>query len=124
MNSEESDAERCPSLKNILVEPEGIYQHTQICTGMITQVDYNLLARGIEVNNKHSAIIESQSSNSYVWMKAFAYMASTPEEVAGPSTTSTTRDAPSPVTIYKRLEEDDNSFSQEEDKESKAQSFF
>ena len=49
---------------------------------MITTVDYNPLARGIEVNDKHSAIIESQSSNSSSGTAAFAYMAGTPEEMA------------------------------------------
>ena len=38
-------------------------------------------ARGIEANDEHSAIVESHSFNSYVETKAFAYMASTIEEV-------------------------------------------
>ena len=48
----------------------------------ITPVNYNLLARGIEMNDEHSAIIKSQSLNSSSGTTAFAYMARTPEEVA------------------------------------------
>jgi len=58
-------------LKEILIKPEGIYQCTRIQTGGIAPVDYNLLARGIDIYNEHSAIAESQSSNSYVEKKAF-----------------------------------------------------
>jgi len=43
-------------------------------------VDYSALARGIEVSESHSAIAESQTSNSYVKKEAFAYMANTPED--------------------------------------------
>ena len=50
--------------------------------GTIALVDYSLLARGIEVNDEHSAITESRSSNSNSKMTAFAYMMGTPEEVA------------------------------------------
>ena len=49
---------------------------------MIAPVDYNALARGIEVSELHSAITKSQASNSSVEKEAFAYMASTPEEMA------------------------------------------
>ena len=45
-------------------------------------VDNSLLARGIEVNDEHSTIIKSQSSNSSLETTAFAYMAGTLEEVA------------------------------------------
>jgi len=45
-------------------------------------VDYNALSRDIKVSESHSAIIESQASNSSVEKEAFAYMASTPEELA------------------------------------------
>jgi len=69
-------------LKDILVEPEVVYRHTQTRTGVIAPVDYSLLAREIEVNDGHSTIIESQSSNSNSETIAFAYMAGTPEEVA------------------------------------------
>jgi len=48
----------------------------------MTPVDYNLLARGIEVNDEHSVIIESRSSHSSSETTAFAYMAGTPEEAA------------------------------------------
>ena len=50
--------------------------------GTIATVDYSLLARKIKVNDEHSAIIESQSSNSSSETTTFAYMAGTPEEVA------------------------------------------
>jgi len=50
--------------------------------GTIALVDYNLLARGIEVNDEHFAIIESRSSNSSSKTNTFAYMAGTPEVVA------------------------------------------
>jgi len=42
-------------------------------------VDYSALTRGIEVSESHSAIAESQASNSSVEKETFAYMASTPE---------------------------------------------
>jgi len=56
---EESDVERSPDLKTILIKSEWIYRHTQIRTGMIAPVDYKLLAWGIEVNDEHSVVIES-----------------------------------------------------------------
>ena len=37
-------------------EPEGVYQHTRTRTSAIAPVDYNILARGIEVGEAHSAI--------------------------------------------------------------------
>jgi len=61
---------------------EGCSCRTWKGTGIIALVDYSLLARGIGVNDEHSAIIESQSSNSSLETTAFAYMAGTPEEVA------------------------------------------
>ena len=79
---EESYVDRSPGLKDILVEPEGAYRHTQTCMGTIALVDYSLLARGIEVNDEHFAIIESQSLNSSLETTTFAYMAGTLEEVA------------------------------------------
>ena len=45
-------------------------------------MDYNALARGIEVSESHSAITESQASNSFIEKEAFAYMTRTPEEIA------------------------------------------
>ena len=57
-------------------EPEGVYWHTYTRTCIITPVDYSALAWGIEVNESHSAIAESQASNSSVEKEAFAYMAS------------------------------------------------
>ena len=47
-------------------EPEGVYRHTCTRTGAILPIDYNALARGIEVNDSHSAIAESQASNSSI----------------------------------------------------------
>ena len=41
----------------------------------------NLLARGIEVNDEYSAIIESQSSNFSSGITAFAYIVGTLEEM-------------------------------------------
>jgi len=82
VNSKKSDADRSLGLKDALVEPEGVYRYTQTRTGTIAPVDYSLLARGIEVNDEHSAIIESQSSNSSSKTISFAYMAGTPEVVA------------------------------------------
>jgi len=63
-------------------EPEGLYRHTCTRTGVIAPVDYSVLARGIEVSELHSIIVESQASNSSVEKEAFAYMASTSEEMA------------------------------------------
>ena len=45
VSSEESDADRSPSLKDVLTKPEGVYRHTRIRIRAITLVDYNLLAR-------------------------------------------------------------------------------
>jgi len=45
-------------------------------------VDYNALTKGIEASDKHSAIAESQSPNSYIEKKAFTYMAETSKMVA------------------------------------------
>ena len=50
--------------------------------GTIAPVDYSLLAREIEVNDEHSAIIESRSLNFSSETTAFAYMAGTPKDVA------------------------------------------
>jgi len=41
-------------------------------------MDYNALARGIEISEAHYAIMESQASNSFVEKEAFAYIARTP----------------------------------------------
>jgi len=49
---------------------------------MVAPVDYNALARGIEVSKSHSAIAESQASNSSIEKEAFVYMANTLEEMA------------------------------------------
>ena len=40
-------------------EPEGVYRHTRTRTGVVAPVDYSALARGIEVSESHSAIMES-----------------------------------------------------------------
>jgi len=61
-------------------ELEGVYRHTRTRTGAIPPIDYNALARGIEVNDSHSAIAESQASNSSIEKEAFIYMTGTPEE--------------------------------------------
>jgi len=82
LSSEESDAEYSSSLKEILIEPEGIYRHTRIRTGAIAPIDYNNLAKVVKSNDEHSVIIESHLSNSYVEKETFTYMANTPEEVA------------------------------------------
>jgi len=52
--------------------------------GSINTIDFGLvlLARRIETSDEHFATIESQSSNSYMEKKAFAFMAETLEEVA------------------------------------------
>jgi len=68
-------------LKEILIQPGEIYQRARNRIEAITLVDYNVLARGIEASDEYSAIGESQSPNSYMEKKAFAYMAGTPEEV-------------------------------------------
>ena len=56
---EELDTKRSSGLKEILVEPEGIYWHTRIWTGAIALIDYNSLARGIEADDEHFAIVGS-----------------------------------------------------------------
>ena len=63
-------------------EPEGVYRHTRTRTGAIPPINYNALARGIEINDSHSAIAESHASNSSIEKEAFTYMTSTPEETA------------------------------------------
>ena len=59
-----------------------MYQHIRTQYGIISPVNYSALARGIEVREAHSAIVESQALNSLVEKEAFTYMAGTPEEVA------------------------------------------
>ena len=81
-SSEESNTERSSGLKEIMIEPERIYQHTRIRTGGVIPIDYNSLARGIETDDEHSTIVGSHSSNSYMETEAFAYMADIPEEIA------------------------------------------
>ena len=49
---------------------------------MVAPVDYNALARGIEVSESHSAIAESQALNFSVEKEAFVYMANTSKETA------------------------------------------
>jgi len=71
VNSDESDT-----------EPEGVYRHTHTQTCVVAPVDYSALAWGIEASESYSAIVESQASNSSVEKEAFAYIASTPEEMA------------------------------------------
>ena len=61
-------------------ESEGVYRHTRTQTGVIRPINYSALARGIEVNDSHSAITESQASNSSIEKEAFIYMTNTPEE--------------------------------------------
>ena len=58
-----------------------MYRHTRTRTGAVAPVDYNALAWGIEVSESHSAVTESQASNSSVEKESFAYMANTPEEM-------------------------------------------
>ena len=80
--SGESDDELSFGLKKILSESKGMYQHTCIRTGTIALVNYSALAKGIEVNEAHLAIVESHASNSSTEREAYAYMVGTPKEVA------------------------------------------
>ena len=73
LSSEDFDAKYSSGLKEILTEPEGIYRNARIRTEAMTSVDYNDLTKGIEVNEEHSAITESQSYNSYKETEAFTY---------------------------------------------------
>ena len=71
VSSDESDDE--PSgLRELLTELEGVYQHTRTRTSTIAPVNFNALARGMEVREAHSTIAE---------FICIAYMAGTPEEV-------------------------------------------
>ena len=81
-NSEESEAESSPGLKELFSKPEGVYLHTRIREGVLKPVDYNCLASRIELEDEHSAIAGSQSSSSSVGNEAFVYMAGSPEEIA------------------------------------------
>ena len=45
-------------------------------------MNYNVIASGIEVNEAHPTIAESQASNSSTEKQAFAYMAGTPKKAA------------------------------------------
>ena len=63
-------------------EPGGVYRYTRTRTGAIAPINYSALARGIEVNDSHSAVEESQASNSSIEKEAFIYMTNTPEETA------------------------------------------
>ena len=55
-------------------EPEGVYRHTRTRTEVIPPINYSALARGIEVNDSHSAIAESHASNSSIEKEAFIYL--------------------------------------------------
>ena len=79
--SKEFDFELFSGLKEILIKPEGICQHTRIQAGAITSVDYNAFVRGVETSNEYSTIADSQSSNSYMEKETFAFMAKTLEKV-------------------------------------------
>ena len=59
-----------------------MYRHTRTRTGAVAPINYSALARGIEVNESHSTVAESQASNSSIEKEAFTYMTSTPEETA------------------------------------------
>jgi len=63
-------------------EPGGVYRYTRTRTGAITPIDYSDLAQGIEVNDLHSAVAESQASNFSIEKEAFIYMTNTLEETA------------------------------------------
>ena len=64
------------------MEPEGVYRRTRTRTGTVAPISYSALTLGIEVSESHSAIAESQASNSSIEKEAFAYMTNTPEETA------------------------------------------
>jgi len=57
--SGESNDELSLGLKEIQSESEGVYQDTRIQTSTIILVNYSALAKDIEVNEAHAAIIES-----------------------------------------------------------------
>ena len=80
--SSESGDESSSDLKEILNKSEKMYQHTRICIGTIAPVNYSALARGINVNKEHPAIVKSQASNSSTKKEAFTDMASTLNEMA------------------------------------------
>jgi len=65
VNSDQTDA-----------EPEGVYQYTRTQNGTIAPVNYSALAKGVELSEAHSAIIESQASNSFGEREKLSYMAS------------------------------------------------
>ena len=50
-------------------------------TKAIAPIDYNLLARGIEAEDEHSAIAKSLSSNSHMETEAFTYVTDILEEI-------------------------------------------
>ena len=82
ISSDESDTEPSSGFREILIKPEGVYQHNRIRIGAISPVEYSAQARGIEVSEAYFAIARSQASISSIEKEAFAYMASTPEEMA------------------------------------------
>ena len=61
-------------------EPEGVYRNTRTRSDVVAPIKYNALARGIEVSESHSAITESQASNSSIEKEAFMYKTNTPKE--------------------------------------------
>jgi len=58
-----------------------VYRHTRTQTDVVAPVDYSALAQSIKVSESHSAITESQASNSSVEKEAFAFMVNAPEEM-------------------------------------------
>ena len=68
ISSEESDVDWSPGLKDILVEPEGVYWHTWTHTGTIAPVDYSLWVRELKsmmntplsLNPNHLILLQRQ----------------------------------------------------------------
>ena len=60
-------------------EPEGVYRHTRTRNGVVASVDYSAQAQGIKVKESHFCHCRVTCLKLF---RAFAYMASTPEEMA------------------------------------------
>jgi len=68
INSEESDVEPSSGLKEILIESEGIYQHTWIRINTIAPVDYSALVRVIE-QAMSTLLLQNLNRPTLIWRR-------------------------------------------------------
>ena len=120
LSSEELDVKCSSGLKEILIESERIYQRTRIQIGVITLVDYNAMAKGIEANDHHRISIFQISHGEGSLRIHRRYSKKDGQEIRGASSSAigTAGDTSSPARVYQRSQKDDDSFTNELKKQS------